>query len=129
MRVNDLLEFVGPVRYDLLPSYIGRNVLILPSITTENWKEQFGMVLTEAMAMGRVVIGSNSGAIPDVIGDAGIIVEEKSSSAIALVLKELWHNPSLVKTYSQKGLKRVKETYSPEVVVNKYIKLLVSDKP
>jgi|GEM_PF-2230013 len=130
MKVNNLLEFVGPVRYDLLPSYIRRaNVLILPSITTKNWREQFGMVLIEAMAMGRVVIGSNSGAIPDVIGDAGIIVEEKSSSAIARVLKELWHDPSLVKTYSQKGLKRVKETYSPEIVVNKYIKLLASDKP
>ena len=43
----------------------------MPSRTLPNWKEQFGRVIIEAMACGVPVVGSDSGAIPDVIGDAG----------------------------------------------------------
>ena len=49
---------------------------MLPSLTRPNWKEQFGRVLIEAMASGVPVIGSDSGAIPDVIGQAGLIFPE-----------------------------------------------------
>ena len=52
----------------------GIDLLALPSLTTPRWAEQFGRVLVEAMARGVPVVGSSSGAIPEVIGDAGLIV-------------------------------------------------------
>ena len=59
------------------------DILVLPSLTTRTWKEQFGRVLVEGMAAGCVIIGSDSGAIPEVIGDAGIIVPEGNPEALA----------------------------------------------
>ena len=49
------------------------DALVLPSESTPLWKEQFGHVLIEAMACGVPVVGSDSGAIPEVIGEAGLL--------------------------------------------------------
>ncbi|MEM4972674.1 MAG: glycosyltransferase family 4 protein [Candidatus Hadarchaeales archaeon] len=77
-RLGCEATFLGPADYEELPKiYHEHNVLVLPSITTPSWKEQFGRVLVEAMATGRVVIGSNSGAIPEVIGNAGYVVSRE----------------------------------------------------
>ena len=57
--------------------------LVLPSRTTRAWSEQFGRVLIEAMASGVPVVASASGAIPEVVGDAGILVEEGDASSFA----------------------------------------------
>ncbi len=65
------------------------DALVLPSLTRPNWKEQFGRVLIEAMASGVPVIGSDSGAIPGIIGDAGIVVPEGDAEALAGALCKL----------------------------------------
>ena len=49
------------------------HALVLPSRTTPRWKEQFGRVLIEAMACGVPPVGSDSGEIPHVIDDAGLV--------------------------------------------------------
>jgi glycosyltransferase involved in cell wall biosynthesis len=68
------------------------DVLALPSRTTPRWREQFGRVLVEAMACGVPVIGSDSGEIPYVIGDAGLVVPEgdvrRWVDAIGSILRE-----------------------------------------
>ncbi|MEM2618952.1 MAG: glycosyltransferase family 4 protein [Candidatus Hadarchaeales archaeon] len=124
MGITDSVNFLGPVRYDMLPKYLEQNnVLVLPSVTTKNWKEQYGMVLIEAMATGRVVIGSDSGAIPDVINGAGIVVREKQSDDIADALMKLWNNPDYLKFYSEKGINKVREKYAAGRVAKKYFDL------
>ena len=52
------------------------SVLVQPSLTRRNWKEQFGRALMEAMACGVPVVGSASAEIPNVVGDAGLVVPE-----------------------------------------------------
>ncbi len=59
------------------------DALALPSLTTSHWKEQYGRVIGEAMACGVVVVGSDSGAIPEVIGEAGVVVREGDATALA----------------------------------------------
>ncbi len=59
------------------------DVLVLPSRTTPQWREQLGHVLLEAMAHGVAVVGSSSGAIPDVVGDAGLIFPEGRADSLA----------------------------------------------
>lgn len=86
------------------------DVLVLPSRTTNVWKEQLGRVLLEAMACGIPVIGSNSGAIPEVIGDAGLIVPEGDVQALTQTLKHLLSAPDLRQTLAQRGRIRA-ETY------------------
>ncbi len=70
------------------------DVLVLPSRTTPRWKEQFGRVLVEAGACGTPVIGSNSGAIPDVVGQGGLIFPEGDVAALAGRIRELAADPA-----------------------------------
>lgn len=65
------------------------DVLVLPSRTRRNWKEQFGRVIVEAMACGVPVIGSSSGEIPFVIGNAGLIFPENDANALRNALDRL----------------------------------------
>lgn len=61
----------------------GLDALLLMSRTTPSWKEQFGRVVIEAQACGTPVIGSSSGAIPEVVGAGGWIVPEGDAAALA----------------------------------------------
>lgn len=65
------------------------DVLVLPSLTTTRWKEQFGRVLPEAMSCETAVIGSDSGEIPNVIGDAGLVVPEGDITALHHAIEQV----------------------------------------
>lgn len=65
------------------------DALILPSLTRPNWKEQFGRVLIEALACGVPVVGSESGAIPEVLGDVGLTFPEGDAQALRQRLDSL----------------------------------------
>jgi len=71
---------------ELAGALAGLDVLALPSVTMPRWKEQYGRVLAESMAAGVPVVGSDSGAIPEVVGDAGLIAPEGDPTALAAAL-------------------------------------------
>lgn len=78
------IRLFGPRDLPGVASFIrALDVLVLPSRTTPRTREQFGLVLVEAMASGVPVIGSNSGAIPDVIGNMGEVVREGDLDSLA----------------------------------------------
>jgi glycosyltransferase involved in cell wall biosynthesis len=88
--------------------YCAMDTLVLPSRTTKAWKEQFGRVLIEAMLCGVVPIGSSSGEISNVIGDAGLIFKEQDSQNLAEKITCLYQDSNLRHTLTQKGLQRGK---------------------
>ncbi|MDB5293554.1 MAG: hypothetical protein JWL69_4795 [Phycisphaerales bacterium] len=63
------------------------DVVVLPSVTTPQWKEQYGRVAPEAMACGKLVLVSDSGALPELVGDAGAVFPENNVPAIAALLR------------------------------------------
>lgn len=65
------------------------DILLVPSRTRNFWKEQFGRVIVEAEACGAVALGSDSGAINEVIGDSERIFKESSPDSLQVTLK-LW---------------------------------------
>jgi glycosyltransferase involved in cell wall biosynthesis len=69
------------------------DVLVLPSRTTAEWKEQFGRVLAEAMACGRWAVGSSSGEIPQVLGDRRLVFPEGRAGALARLLRRVLDRP------------------------------------
>jgi glycosyltransferase involved in cell wall biosynthesis len=95
------------------------SVLVLASRSTPTWKEQFGRVLTEAMACGVPVIGSNSGAIPEVIGDAGVVFPEGDSAALARALSELAAAPARRMALAALGRKRVQNEFTQERIAQR----------
>ncbi len=100
--------------------------LILPSLTGKGWKEQFGRVLVEGMAGGVPVIGSDSGAIPEVIGDAGLLFKEGNSEELFRCMERLYLDKTLRDELIRKGFKRVKENFTYEVIAEKLYNFLKS---
>lgn len=86
LGIADRVRFLGHLGADLPAFYRDQDVLVVPSLPTPGWLEQFGRVVVEAMASGAVVIASRSGALPDVVGDAGILVEPDNPAQIAAAL-------------------------------------------
>jgi glycosyltransferase involved in cell wall biosynthesis len=85
--LSSAVRFVPVVPHAEVPSYMHAiDILVLPSRRVGMWAEQFGRVLVEAMAAGKIVIGSTSGAIPEVIGVAGFTFKENNADHLASVL-------------------------------------------
>jgi len=107
LQISTKVKFIDVLSHeDLVKYYQAMHVLVLPSLTTTFWKEQFGRVLVEAMACGTPVIGSSSGAIPEVVGDAGLIFEENKPDDLASKLIMLRENKNLYDNLIMKGSKR-----------------------
>ncbi len=92
------------------------DAFVLPSRTTPNWKEQFGRVIIEAHACGTPVIGSNSGAIPDVIGHGGIVVPERDPAALANAIQQLLADPQKSRQLGEAGRQGVMSSSTWEQV-------------
>ncbi len=121
--LHDRAEFTGAINYDLVPEYFQQmDVLVLPTETTKRIREQFGRVLVEAMASGVPVIGSTCGAIPEVIGDAGLVFTEGDADALADALRRLLSDEDLRESLVRAGLEQVKR-YSWERVAEKTYEL------
>ncbi|MDH7488470.1 MAG: glycosyltransferase [Anaerolineae bacterium] len=103
-----------------MPAYLRRlHVLALPSVTRPNWKEQFGRVLIEAMACSVPVVGSSSGEIPNVIGDAGLVFPEGDVEALRAALERLRDDRALWQRLAAAGRARVLAEFTHAQVAQK----------
>ena len=76
--------------------------------------EGFGLPAGEAMACGIPLITTDGGALPEVVGDAGLVVPCKNPEALADAIKRLLLNPELANKLSLQGLERVRSQFSWE---------------
>jgi glycosyltransferase involved in cell wall biosynthesis len=108
LGVLERIDRVAWIDSAAMPAQYHRlDVLAIPSLTRLNWKEQFGRVITEAMSSGVPVIGSDSGAIPDVMGQAGLIVPEGDVDSLVAALRRLRDDPAARAKLGAAGRARV----------------------
>lgn len=114
-----LPELCGRIHfYDVMePETLARymncmDVVVLPSLSTPHWKEQYGRVIGEAMSCGVPVVGAASGAIPEVIGPAGLIVPESDASALAGAVYTVIFKGEVRQHFKQEGLRRAERELS-----------------
>jgi len=108
------------VKHGEMPRYVGcMDLLAAPSQTMKNWREQFGRMIIEAFACGVPVIGSDSGEIPLVIGDAGRVVGEKDVAGWAEAIGELLDRPEKREELKAAGLLRAPR-YSTSTIARQY---------
>lgn len=120
--VAERVEFAPAVATSEVPvALAGIDVLAAPSLTQPNWTEQFGRVLIEAMACEVPVVGSSSGEIPRVIGDAGVIVPEGDAEALRVALLGFAADPALRAEYGRRGRQRVLERFTQEQVARQTV--------
>ncbi|HZI89482.1 MAG TPA: glycosyltransferase family 4 protein, partial [Candidatus Polarisedimenticolia bacterium] len=113
LGIADRTRFLTARSHGEVPELLdGIDVLVLPSRTTPKWKEQFGRVLIEGMAAGCVVIGSSSGAIPEVLGNGGLVFEENSVEGLTNAIRRVLEDPALSDRLRQQGRRRVEERFT-----------------
>lgn len=138
--IKDRMIWVESVPHEEVPRYINlMNTLVLPSetndqfktLTATGWKEQFGHVLIEAMASKVPVIGSDSGEIPYVIENAGLVFPERNVSALRNCLRQLMEQPKLADSLAQLGYERAISRYTNKALAKQllefYKELLLSE--
>lgn len=114
LGVSDRVTFAGHLGDRLPEFYRELDVLVVPSLPTPGWREQFGRVAVEAMASGVPVIASRSGALPDVVAEAGILVEPGDAQALRSALAEA-AEPQRWAALREAGLARCREFDWPAI--------------
>lgn len=102
------------------------DVFVLPSLTARRWREDFGRVLIEAMACETPVVGSDSGEIPNVIGDAGFIFHEGDERELARYLLRLMEDSSIRESLGRRGRVRVLEQFTYSIVATRTVQFYKS---
>lgn len=84
---------------ELVGLYNAADVFVLPS-----FYEGFGLPVLEAMACGTPVVASNVASLPEVVGDAGLLVDPRDPQAIADAIARVLSDPALAEEMRQRGL-------------------------
>jgi glycosyltransferase involved in cell wall biosynthesis len=107
LGVADVFEFVGKISAEEKIRWMQRcKVYLQPSRF-----EGFGLAILEAMSCGAPVVSRPVGAVPEVIGDAGILVGSDSPQVIAQAVIDLLDEPATGKELSEKSRKRAVENF------------------
>ncbi len=108
LGVSEQIVWIDAVPPEEVAAYINcMDTLVLPSRTTPGWVEFFGRVLIEGMACEVPVIGSDSGEIPNVIDDAGLVFPEADADALAERIHQIASDASIKSELVARGLKRI----------------------
>jgi glycosyltransferase involved in cell wall biosynthesis len=78
--------FIKPNHFEIAAYMNATDIVVVPSITVPNWKEQYGRVAAEALACGREVIASDCGALPELLGGRGFLFEEGNVGSLQNLL-------------------------------------------
>jgi L-malate glycosyltransferase len=129
-NIQERLILVESVPHDEVVNYINlMSTLVLPSettykfktLTSVGWKEQFGHVLIEAMACQVPVIGSDSGEIRYVIGDAGLVFPEGNAQALANCLVQLMDKPYFAHSLGEMGYQKAMIKYTNKALAKQQL--------
>ncbi|MEM3406950.1 MAG: glycosyltransferase family 4 protein [Nitrososphaerota archaeon] len=122
LNIEKNIIFLGPISHSKIHEiHAISDITVLPSIPTRNWTEQFGYVLIEAMACGKPVIASRSGAIPEIIinNESGFLIKPGDVNELAEKILLLINDEKLREKMGYKGRIRVEKNFSYEVIIPK----------
>lgn len=117
LNINEHLTFVSGIETEaLVKLYAEASVVVVPSIY-----EGFGLPAGEAMACGVPVISTNGGALPEVVGDAGVLVPVRDEQAIADAITELLNDQNKRETLGASGRQRILQHFSWQVAAKQFV--------
>jgi phosphatidylinositol alpha-1,6-mannosyltransferase len=121
-RHGDRVRVVTGVPHAHVPAFLNAmDVLCAPSRTLPRWREQFGRMLTEALASGVPVIASTSGEIPHVLGDAGVLVDEADTGEWVSAIGALLAGPERRAQLADAGRQRALAHFALDHVARQHL--------
>ena len=104
------IEWLGAMPRDRLPAFWQDvDVLVAPSRSTPEWVEPTGAVVLQAMAHGVAPVVSRCGALPDVVGEGGLVVDDGDVAALTRAVQGLVAEPSRCRVIGNAARQRVLE--------------------
>ncbi|RLQ22138.1 glycosyltransferase [Seongchinamella sediminis] len=111
LGLADRIQFVSGISTEQMVRYYAEaSIAVVPSVY-----EGFGLPAGEAMACGVPVVSSDGGALPEVVGDAGVIVPAKNVDALAGAIDALLRDPARRNTLAAAGRARILEKFCWQV--------------
>ncbi|MFV8781732.1 glycosyltransferase family 4 protein [Microbulbifer sp. SA54] len=108
LQLEDTVRFVSGITHqEMVEFYCTSRMVVCPSLY-----EGFGLPTGEAMACGVPVISSDGGALPEVVGDAGIVVPAGDSGALSRAMDRLLASTALCDDYGRLGRERIEREFS-----------------
>ena len=108
LGIGHLVTFTGRITDDrFVRLYAKATVAVVPSVY-----EGFGLPVGEAMACAVPVISTTGGALPEVVGEAGILVPPADHHALAGAILTILQQPQLAQKLSHAGYRRVQQNYT-----------------
>src|SRR5450432_219640 len=85
--IRERTVFINPSHFEISSYMNAADYIVVPSVTTTVWKEQYGRVAAEALGCGKTVIASDSGALPELLQNHGSLFKEGDSNALREILR------------------------------------------
>ena len=117
------VQFAGYIDHDRdLPEYFQRaTIFASPSM----FQEPFGLVNVEAMSCATPVVGSNRGGIPEVLGDAGCVVDPEDIERFSAILSSLLSQPEHCLQLGRAGYERCRHMFDWQIIAGQWRELLL----
>jgi glycosyltransferase involved in cell wall biosynthesis len=106
LNLESRIIFFNAPHADIYKFMNAADVIVIPSISTRDWIEQYGRVAPEAMACGKLVIASDTGALPELIENAGIIVQENNKRELSNIIRKILLRDISIEKYRTAAINR-----------------------
>ena len=117
LNLKNNVIFLGRIsNSEFVTQYAKAGIAVIPSLY-----EGFGLPAGEAMACAIPVISTTGGALPEVVGDAGILVPPKNAYALEKAILHIFDNPQKAEILGKKGLQRVHKFFTWENAAKKTV--------
>ena len=117
LGIGNRITFTGRISDRLfIEEYARATAAVVPSVY-----EGFGLPVGEAMACGVPVISTTGGALPEVVGDAGLLVPPENPAALAKAMIEILDRPEMTRKLGAAGYRRVQENFTWEKAAEKTV--------
>jgi len=125
LRLRKRVTFLPWMTHAEMPALMASaDIFAMPSLPTPYWEEQLGFSLIEAMASGVPIISTDSGAIPFVVGEAGILVPPYDVNALSAAVARLINDADLRKRMGDAGRARVEAKLNIHSVARAFAQIL-----
>ncbi len=119
LGIREKIDFAGKATMDeLVKLYSEATIAIVPSVY-----EGFGFPAAEAMSCGCPVISSDGGALPEVVGDSGIVVPARDEAALASAIDELITDRKRLTALGRAGIERVIKMFNWKTAVEQMVEV------